>query len=167
MNNVFTFPYSVKFYITHPWKFFSQLWINLRRAYFRATKGFCSSDVWNLSDWFLDVFPAMLTYLAYNNCAYPGEGTPFDTPKKWNDWLIKMAMQLEECKEENYEKLNEYYEDYMESFKDWKIGSPEKEETRELNKKYFARDRELAAEAHQKLKDTLAELAEHFYLLWD
>jgi len=157
MNVLWDFPYPTKYYLTHPLKFFKHLRINIRDARMRMRKGYCLSDVWNMDLWFLDVFPPMLRDLAEKGQAYPGPETDFDTPEKWHDWLNSVADRLEECKEDNYEKKNEYYKDfYSSNFKD-----------KELTKKYIQRDQELAEEAHQKLKDTMAEIAQNFYMLWD
>ena len=151
-----------RYYLLHPWKFFHEVKTNLKNARMRVKKGYCWTDVWNIDDWFLTVFPEMLRALAQKCCGHPGF-EPFETPEKWMAWLNDMAGRLESCREENYEKLNEYYDDYMKQFDNWQLNQP----STEIDKKYFARERELAEEAQNRLEDTMAEIMKNLHLLWD
>ena len=113
MTNVFSWPYSRIYYLTHPWKWFAQLWKNLKCGWQRATKGYCDYDVWNMDSWLLELLPPMLRELANDPVgAYPGV-EPFETPEKWHYWLLKMAVRFLELQDDWTESRNEYDEEYM------------------------------------------------------
>lgn len=154
-NSVWTFPYSTRYYLTHPWKWFKQLWRNCRDVYRRARYGWTYSDVWNWDTWFLTIVPDMFKHLAHYSMAYPGED-PFNTPDEWQAWLLKVANLIEQSSEEWCDENNEYYEPFMNNFSD-----------EEIRKKYFARQEELINICHSNIHEALTEIATHFYKIWD
>ena len=171
--SAFTWSRSKRYYLTHPWKWFQQLFYNLKHARQRIVRGYADDDVFCFFEWFLHVIPSMLQDLADDNYGgYPGF-PPFDTPEKWSIWLHEQSQRLISCREEERDKRNQYYEEYMKSF-DMKL--PENGETKitfdeapnhkEVSQLYFAREKELYEEARQTLRDTFAQLAEWFYALW-
>ena len=163
-NVLKNFPYSKRYYITHPHKFISECWTNLTNAWMRITRGWSYQDLWNMSDYLLDITIDMLHNLARDGHGYPGVA-PFEEPGKWISWLYYIAGELEESKEENYEQRNEYYDEYMKKFDDpnWNINSPQTE----LDKKYFARKKELAEEARERRTKALMEDIKFWDYLWD
>ena len=163
-NVLKNFPYSKRYYITHPHKFISECWTNLTNAWMRITRGWSYQDLWNMSDYLLDITIDMLHNLARDGHGYPGVA-PFEEPGKWISWLYYIAGELEESKEENYEQRNEYYDEYMKKFDDpnWNINSPQTE----LDKKYFARKKELAEEARERRTKALMEVIKFWDYLWD
>ena len=175
MNVLTDFSYSKRYFLTHPWKWFEEVWTNIKNGWMRATKGYCYTDIWNIDNWFCEVLPPMLRYMADHGCAHPGVA-PFETEEKWHDWLHEIANKLEWCsetwREEN--KINEYYQPYMDEIEktlkqydglDWLGHSSEKE--KELMSKYYDREMELYAESQKRLTETLNEMAEHWGRLWD
>lgn len=172
--NVFNdFPYSKRYYLTHPWMFFRECWINLKNAWMRATKGYCYTDLWNTDDWFLTVFPKMLRHLAAEHSAYPGS-PPFDTSEKWERWLIEMAENLEYAISDPDEE-NEYSDEFMtmmdhcrEVRKETGTITYELDDAgKELRDKYFNRHKELTDLRQEVLEDTMTELGQHLRCLWD
>ena len=165
---------SLRYKFTHPWVAIADGWRNLKAGWQRATKGYAPRDVWNTCDWFLEVFPAMLRDLANKGQSYPGI-EPFEDAATWKAWLLKMADNLEWCREEVWEKDNEYEEEFMKQFdKDsgqWKRDEHGKlvyDHTQtEIDKLYFARTKELSAKAHQQLQDSLSQISQNFFYLWD
>lgn len=143
---VWNFPYSTRYYLTHPWKWARELFQNIGAAIRRSTNGWTYSDVWNWDEWFLSTAPTMFRYLANHGSAYPGI-EPFETPEKWRDWLYKIADLLESGSTEYKEAHNEF------SMKD--------------TKQYFARMNELDVQGANNVKQALNEIGEHFYHLWD
>ena len=167
--------YSRHWMLTHPWLYFKHGYYNLKAAWQRATRGYASRDVWNMCDYFLEVFPTMLRDLAENCHGYLGV-VPFDTPEKWENWLREMADKLEWCREDKWEKDNEYEEEYMKQFDDdsWQNWQRDgygnlvyKHTQTEIDKLYFARSKELSDKAHQQLQDALSEISRYFFCLWD
>ncbi len=154
INTVWTFPYRKKYYITHPWKWFSQFGRNIRSTYMRAKYGWTYSDVWNWDTWFAHTVPSMLRHMADHGSAYPGR-EPFDTPEKWHDWLHNIADMIETGTEEWQDKHNEYYEEYLEKFD---------EESRDL---YWQRANELSEQGNRNIRYALGQIAEHYYDIWD
>lgn len=184
MNNLNVFRLirskSARYYLTHPWEWFKDLGYCLRDAYQRITRGYADTDWFNMDSHLLELLPAMLKELAAHSHSYPGTA-PFDTYEKWTAWLNEMADNLINCREEEIEKANEYYEEYMESFDiDW-AGTKETEDENgvhtitwahnpnydEISKLYFARYKELSDAAYKRLRTTMALLSKYFYQLWN
>ena len=175
LNVLKDFPYRPRYYITHLWKWFRECWINLKNAWMRATKGYCYTDLWNMDDWFLEVLPRMLRQLAKDHQAYPGQ-PPFETPEKWERWLIEMAENLEYVASDPDEE-NEYSQAFMDAMDNChKIRSETNSITytyeldaagEELKDKYFKREKELSDTRQEVLKDTMAELGQYLRNLWD
>lgn len=172
--NVFDdFPYSKRYYLTHPWMFFRECWINLTNAWMRATKGYCYTDLWNTDDWFLTVFPKMLRHLAAEHKAYPGS-PPFDTSEKWERWLIEMAENLEYAASDPDEE-NEYSDEFTammdhcrEVRKETGTITYELDDAgKELRDKYFNRHKELTDLRQEVLEDSMSEISQHLHCIWD
>lgn len=181
MNNLNVFRLmrsrSMRYYLTHPWEWFKDLKYCLRDAYQRITRGYADTDWFNMDSHLLELLPAMLKELATHSHSYPGTA-PFDTYEKWTAWLNEMADNLISCREEEIDKANEYYKEYIESLKlNWNdtkesedkngactISNPNHEE---ISKLYFARSKELGDAAQQRLEDTLEKLSQYFFHLWD
>lgn len=174
-NSVWTWSYSKRYYLTHPWSWFKQLRRNIRAAYMRARYGWCYSDVWNWDAWFMNTVPAMFRHLVKYGQAYPGR-EPFNTFEEWHEWLTKMADQIESCTEKSQTENNEFYEEYMEHLLDrWE--PPVKDENgmlhykgrerTELEEKYFKRCHELSDKARADIKDACNQIGEHFFFIWD
>ena len=127
-----SFCYSKRHYLTHPWKWFGSLIRNIKDVCMRARYGFTWSDVWNFDQWFLHVAPNMLRHMAAKGSAYPGR-PPFETPEKWRDWLNEMAHLLETGTEDWQNDHNEYYEAYMKDI----MANWDSNKKDEIRKKYF------------------------------
>ena len=184
MNNLNVFRLihsrSTRYYLTHPWEWFKDLGYCLRDAYQRITRGYADTDWFNMDSHLLELLPAMLKELAAHSHSYPGRA-PFDTPEKWSAWLNEMADNLISCREEEIDKANEYYKEYIESIKlNWNDTKESEDENgartitwacnpnhEEISKLYFARYKELGDAAQQRLEDTLKFLSQYFYDLWD
>lgn len=161
-NSAFSFPFSTRYYLTHPWTWFKDLYTGLKNARMRVKYGFCWSDIWNYYDWYLRTTPQMLRHLGLHSSGYPGIA-PFDEPGKWSSWLLWAADELEACREEVFEKRNEYYEEYMKQFENWEPNR----KVSELDKQYFARERELYDEMNARRKRVMGLVNEYFPMLWD
>lgn len=169
------FPYRKRYYLTHPWKWFKDLWRNIRDVHMRAKYGFCWSDVWNWDNWFLHVAPQMLRHMAKEGCAYPGNET-FNTPERWHDWLNEVADLLDTGREDWQDQHNEYYEQYMKElatkWQPWIMDEngnyhwPAPNRT-ELDDKFYARSRELAEQGEDNVRRAMEMLGEHFFSIWD
>lgn len=106
--NVFSYAYRKRYYITHPWKFIKETGQNFYAAWHRATRGWAARDAWELGPQLLQILPEMLRYLEKYHC-----GVPCDmTDEEWTQWLHKMADDIELLQEENWEKQNEYNEEF-------------------------------------------------------
>ena len=174
--NVFQWPLTKRYYLTHPWKWIKELGQNIRAAWSRATKGYCGMDVWNYSDWFLSITPAMFRHLADHGSAYPGRA-PFDTPEKWSDWLHSVADALDGCTEEFLDTQNEYRDDYFKTLLDARVEKKDgkfvrlewedSQELRDLTQLYRLREEELWKDRNARLKDTIEQIVTYFDELWD
>lgn len=176
MKNVFKqFPFSKRYYLMHPWKFLCDVWTNLCNAWQRATKGYCSTDVINFNDWFLEIAPDMLRELSDGH-SYPGN-KEFDTYEKWQDWLYKQADNLLACRKESLEEQNEYKEEYIKTLDKIEyeklengfvqVKFDDSSEAIAIHEKYLKRDEELYKERQERLQFTLNELGRNWFHLWD
>lgn len=174
--SVFTRTYGWRHYLTHPWKIFTNLWRNCRMALQRARYGWCRTDAWDFYDWFLHIAPDMLRQIANDGDGYPGR-EPFETPEKWRDWLCATADKLETGIEEWQDAHNEYYNAYMDKLINdpWLVNEVDEEgkthhilaPQTELDRKYFARAQELAAEGENNVREAMTEMGLYFYYIWD
>lgn len=163
--NVWRFPCSKRYYLTHPLKWIKQVWRSCRDTYMRARYGYTYSDVWNWDIWFLATAVPMLRYLADHSSAYPGN-EEFDTPEKWEQWLHHVADLLESGDKEWQDVQNEYHEDYMNEL----VYTPAAElfsKPSELFYKYAARAEELSDEGEANIIEAFAQIGKNFYALWD
>lgn len=159
--SVWSWPYSTRHYITHPWKWFQHLGMNIRDAYRRAKYGWTYGDVWDMDTWIMHTFPPMLRYMADNGCAYPGH-EPFETPERWHEWLHKMADLIESGLEDKQNECNEYYKEYMEHLFD-------KDDIRvtKMDEDYYNRLQEIGEDAADNLEIAFREISKNFFDLWD
>lgn len=70
--NVWNWGASGRYYITHPWIWFKELWYNITDAYNRMTKGYCAADWMNFDNWFKQVASDMFRDMAMHSHGYPG-----------------------------------------------------------------------------------------------
>ena len=180
--SVWTFPYSKIHYLTHPWKWFKDLYWNWRNFWHRGRYGFAYVDVWNFCDWYPRVAAKALHYLSKHHSGYPGV-KPWETPEEWEQYLEYLANRLERCADSQdilfTEDRNEYAEAFHNAFnslpyheeyqndgsiRTWHDHTPEFEELRD---KYFAREKELAEVDRQYAIETFKWIGEDLGRLWD
>lgn len=176
--NAFKFLFRPSYYFKHPIKFIKEIGVNLKNAWMRATKGYCYTDIWNIDNWFCEVFPPMLRYLAEHGCAYPGI-EPFETPEKWHDWLHSMADMIDTIYDEDFwiETKNEYYQEWnilwdFHNNKNPNLTMTCEYDTSEehfdlVRKLYYTRMEEISKERQALIENIFMELAKHFDCLWD
>lgn len=87
MNVLTYFPYTKRYYLTHPWRFFRQCWYNLYHACERVTKGYCGLDVCEMSSFLLELIPNMLDKIKEINVGYPVNMTE----EQWHSTLEEMS----------------------------------------------------------------------------
>lgn len=165
--NVWCLSCSKKYYLTHPWKWFKEIYWNIRSAHQRAIKGYCDTDWMNFDMWFKHIAPLMLRDIAMYGHGYPGS-EPFETPEKWNSWLHRIADQITNCQDEDYG--NEYYQPFIDQLMKEPqtiLTKNETEEKKELREKYYKRSLEIMEEQKKLFKDTMYEMLEHWDCLWD
>lgn len=65
------FPYTKKYYLTHPWEWVRSFLHSLKYSRQRARKGYSDYDVWDIDYWFLSTAPKMLHELADKTYSIP------------------------------------------------------------------------------------------------
>ena len=176
--NVFRWEYRKSYYLTHPWRFFRDLGYNLKHAWQRATKGYCDTDTYNVDYWLLHTLPNMLREVAFEPYgSYPGKA-PFDTEKKWQDWLCDMADRLEDLQEDWAESRNEYENKLNELMNKcmttengmtvvkYNFNSESNPEIEELRQKWVSRIDELRRLQEEETINVFSELAKYLYWIW-
>lgn len=155
MNTVFTYPYARNFYLRHPFKLIKHFCANIKYAWQRATKGYCTQDTWDIDVWFLKTMPSMLYELAEKGNSYP-EQLGFSSRAQWARKLRDIANDLYKCTEEAADQLNEFSEAYFTDVYN-----------RELAKKYLDRRIEIYKEQEVIREEAFQELAKYLPYLWD
>lgn len=164
--------YSWRYWLRHPIKWVKDICGDLRAAYQRAKYGWAPRDTFSFDDWFMEVIPPMLRYLADDSeqLGVDYGRAPFDTPEKWHAFIRSLADRIESCKEEEQDKRNEYYDDYMREITSdgqitWNYDSGAAD-SNDLHAKYFTRSKELWEEAQHTIEETLLEMGKYFFALW-
>lgn len=172
--NVLKYNARPRYYLTNPFTFFKETKNNLCAAWHRITRGYANIDAWNMNDWMLAMLPQMLRALAKDEWgAHPCNIELED----WKNWLNKTANTLELLQEENWEKRNEYAEDFYELSERFRQTNHDEygnlhvtwttdADYEEVKEKFFARSKELANE-HEKLRiEVFTDIAKHLPELW-
>lgn len=169
--NVFSLPYTKRYYLTHPLKFVRQCARNIKQAYKRIRYGWCNYDAWDFDAWFCSVVPPMLRKLAEGD-SWPDQ--EFNSIEEWHTWLLDMAAKIEKMQYDNWmDSKNEYAADYNKTFEDsdnltvsnyYEHSSLTKEE---IHTRYFERAKEIALTRQQDLEEVFVELGRNIDALWD
>lgn len=173
MKNCFSYSSSLRYYLTHPWEFFEDTWLNLKAAWQRATRGWADRDTWNLDYYLLEILPEMIDYLCENTHGWPGEYNGFPTPEDWSKFLKEeIIIPLQNAREDQIVQINEYEEElnsYPVNFIKGENGytSIQRTEPEELHKKWFAREKEISEWRQKELEKALKNLSSVFFHLWD
>lgn len=164
LNNILTdYPFTFKWYLRRPWKFFQHTWYNLRGAWQRATRGYAYSDAAEMDEFLLHILPGMLRKVG-NGLSFPGV-EPFETVEKWEDWCNSLADVFESLQEDNWTSSgrNEYREEYYNKILEEDRDS---EEANKISKLYWAREKELWDQRETILQDAYKQLALYHTYLW-
>ena len=178
--SVFSFSYKKTYYLTHPWKWWNELYWNIRNFIHRGRYGFAYVDVWEWSSWWPKVGAAALRYLAENGCGYPGVD-PWDTPEKWHTHLLEIADKLDWCDESQdilYSDNENEYKKAMDEIRERCHREEEKDsifhtwlemtdKDEEIRNKYFEREKELYEEYNNKRTEIFKEIGQNLPRYWD
>lgn len=125
-------------------------------AYQRITRGFCDADWWDMDSFYLSLISSSLKHFAENTISHPYEFSETE----WKEKLLDLAQRIKYVSLDNDES-NEYSAELM--------GALMKDETpsKELNDKYWERDREISNNKQEILVKAFEELAQIMPNLWD
>ena len=179
MLSLWSFPYTLRYYLTRPWKWLHDFYWNLRNFYHRGRYGFAYVDVWNFCDWYPRVGAAALHYLASHNEGY---STTYNSIDEWRAHIHQLADQLEEvadCSAMTYtDDKNEYYQQFLDLMDAGTTTTKQEngktvygfiapEGFEEVQRQYFEREKELTDGGHIRAIQTYIKLAEDLTSLWD
>ena len=172
MNVLKYFPCSWRHYITHPWEFFEDCWLNIKAAYQRITRGFAYRDLFSIDNWFLDIFPEMLKEFRENLYSFPSN-SEFPTFESWTAYLEEMETHFRNANENQKVELNEWEEDYLKYPIEWQKNKEElcltmiNNTPKDITEKWLARETEINAWREEELKKGFEMLQKSFHHLWD
>ena len=172
MNVLKYFPYRWRHYITHPWEFFEDCWLNVKAAYQRVTRGFAYRDLFSVDSWFLDIFPEMLKEFRENLHSFPGD-SEFPTFESWTAYLEEMETHFRNANENQKVQLNEWEEDYLKYPMEWQKNKGEvcftmvDNTPKDITEKWLAREMEINAWREEELKKAMEMLMNCFHCLWN
>lgn len=136
---------------------------SFKYAYQRITRGFSDKDVWNLDEYYLNLFSAAIRQLAQYHNAYPGN-EEFDTDEKWTEYLYKMSFDLKMASEWNDLYPTPAADAWYDGFQKGKYGFGEKNLQSEKMQEEAKNINELR-ERH--LQEGLNAFSHVFRHLWD
>ena len=88
------------------WKTVPFYFGNIKCAWQRVTKGYCYRDVYDLSQYYSELFSATLIELSKTTHGYPSD---FEDMEPWRDYLVEMAKHFRaagpDVQEDDYSKL--------------------------------------------------------------
>ena len=177
--SLWTFPYTKRHYMFHPWKLMKDITQNVKNMWHRMKYGYAYIDVWNFLDWYPRVGAAALEYLARHNSGHPADYTE----KEWREHLEYMSKRLTRCAD-SFDltfgiERNEYDKDFHDMMARHRMkkvlgdGSicythtdftPEEETLRD---NYFRRCEEIAKADQEYREDTFRWIGEDLPKLWD
>ena len=153
MNVLTYFPYTKRYYLTHPWRFFRQCWYNLYHAWERVTKGYCGLDVCEMCSFLLELIPNMLDELKENNVGYPVNMTE----EQWHSILEEMSKLFRDAVEVDDSDNSSLAEE---------CNKPREERNPEVIKAYWKEVEEKRDARHVSLSKGMKMLEEYFWNLW-
>lgn len=169
--NVFSYSCRPRYYLMHPWKFARETAQNFRAAWHRISRGYAYVDTWSLDFFLLEIMPPMLRQLANDEVG----SYPIDMEwEDWQAWLNKTADTLELLQDENWEKQNEYADEFYNLSERLRrdeqgiltITWDNDANYKEIKEKFFTRAQELSTERKRLLIETWHSIGEHFDELW-
>ena len=172
MNVLKYFPYRWRHYITHPWEFFEDCWLNIKAAYQRITRGFCFRDTFSIDNWFVDIIPEMLKHFRENLHSYPGN-EEFPTFESWVKYLEEMETHFRNSNKNQKVQLNEFEEEYMRYPLKWQKSKDginftmTDDAPKDIFEKWLAREKEIDAWREEELKIAWSQFIKIFNALWD
>lgn len=180
--SIWTFPYSRRYYVTHPWHWFYDAYWNIRNFWHRGKYGYAYTDVWNLGDWAPRVIAEALRYLAEHSHGYPGH-IPWETPEKWCAHLNELANKMQRCadfmdSDFKLDERNEYKKAFEEMLEGaWRESKDERglisthfemtDEDKELRDKYYKRQEELQKVDKRYAREVFGYFGENLGRWWD
>ena len=152
MNVLTYFPYTKRYYLTHPWRFFRQCWYNFYHAWERVTKGYCGLDACEMCSFLLELIPNMLDELKENNVGYPVNMTE----EQWHSTLEEMSKLFRDAVE---------VDDFDTSLAE-ECNKPREERNPEVIKAYWKEVEAKRDARYVSLSKGMKMLEEYFWNLW-
>ena len=141
-----------RYFIYNPIKWCKRMIRAMKMAHQRIERGWCMWDVWNMGDWMLDTVPEMLDALGKYGMGYPAD---FDSRDEWVKWLEEQAQLLRQCREEEQNAANPYYEEVIEKG------------NFNFKSEYIDAAKRIAEESRNRIRISFSNLSERFLDLWD
>lgn len=116
---IYAFSYSKRYYFTHPWKWFKDLWIAVKNLHHRAYFGWCWSDLWNTDTYIGQLLPNMLEELAERSHGWPQS----EEHPNFEDWQLELRVLAKLLNILNIDVLLEQ-DKFEEAFNEYRAGVP-------------------------------------------
>ena len=161
-----------------------KLFRELKYFYQRGKKGYCDCDLWDLYEWFTNIFPKMLGEFLNKSNAYPVNGYPpegadskfwyKEQKRAWEYEVKKLIWFLREandttCSQKNeieYDVNFDFEEEKEQSWHKLNITFPTKEDE-EKSKQHMEREKEISEYKEEQFKKALEQFNKIARNLWD
>lgn len=128
----------------------------------RGKRGYSDYDIFDISDWFIQVIVPMLKQLKETKCGYPCDMTE----EEWNSQLDKMIKCFMEISEDGCSMKNEYENKVFESFDIEDTNKDKTEECKELREKWLSREKEINNYKEKMKIEAFNLFSKYFWNLW-
>lgn len=156
--------YRFKYNLTHPHKVIMHLLRDIHCAWQRATKGYCYRDIWNIDNWFFELFPVMLEDYKNVHCGHPCSLTS----EEWNDIIQQMIDCFKNADEDTSDFINPYEEEYLNTLSiNWESNTLDCSADEELKYNYYKYCNMKNAYLEENLDKGFSLLNKYIRCLWD
>jgi len=141
-----------------------QFFYNTKCAWQRATKGYCSRDVWSLDTYLLNLLHFTIRDLAFHHYGYPCT-EPFDTDEDWTKFLLDVSWKFYRANEEHDVYPHPMYDKWCEDIHK----HPEEflNDQSPYGHEMFVEMQELDEKRKAVFEDAWRQLGEYFFWMWD
>lgn len=128
----------------------------------RGKRGYSDCDIFDVSDWFIQVIVPMLKQLKETKHGYPWDMTE----KEWDNQLDKMIKCFMEMSENGCSMKNEYKDKFFEIFDLEDTNKDDTEEYKELSEKWSNREKEIDNYKEKMKIEAFNLFSKYFWNLW-
>lgn len=143
-----------RYFFSSLWQLVRDMWRWPRRMWQRATRGYCTEDLFNLDQYLLSLLYATLMDFSKTNGSYPID---FNSLHDWNSTVRDIALRFYEADENNKVFVNPHQPPST-----WDDNT-----SQQIKENWIAREREIVEQQKESFHRGIVKLEKYFWNLWD